>query len=55
MYNDGELDISVVNYLNEQQNMRIKFYVLLKVHKELNPPPGRPIVSTKHCPTERMS
>jgi hypothetical protein len=32
-----------------------KFYLLPKIHKGINPPPGRPIVSANGCPIERIS
>jgi len=31
------------------------FYILPKIHKNLQNPPGRPIVSSNGCPTERIS
>jgi hypothetical protein len=55
MYNDGELDISVANYLHEQEVRTAKFYLLPKTHKGINPPPGRPILSANGCPTEKIS
>jgi hypothetical protein len=55
MYDEGELDISVVNYLHDQETKTARFYLLPKIHKGINPPPGRPIVSANGCPTERIS
>ncbi|KAG8240532.1 hypothetical protein J6590_106511, partial [Homalodisca vitripennis] len=31
------------------------FYTLPKTHKSTRPPPGRPIISSYGCPTERIS
>ena len=55
MYSDGELDITVVNYLHEQENRTSKFYLLPKIHKGVIPPPGRPILSANGSPTEKIS
>ena len=33
MYEDGELDVSVVNYLHEQETKTARFYLLPKIHK----------------------
>jgi hypothetical protein len=54
MYNDGEIDISVLNYLHEPHGRTPKFYMLPKTHKGINPPPGRPIVSANGGPTEKI-
>ena len=40
MYNEGELDISVVNYLHEHESRTARFYLLRKIHKGVTPPPG---------------
>jgi hypothetical protein len=55
MYNDGEIDISVVNYMYEVECRTANFYLLPKIHKGITPPPGRPIVSANGCPTEKIS
>jgi hypothetical protein len=55
MYTDGELDISVVNYLYDHECRTAQLYLLPKIHKGINPPPGRPIVSANGCPTENIS
>ena len=31
------------------------FYILPKVHKSVDNPPGRPLVSSNQCPMERAS
>jgi hypothetical protein len=55
MYENGEIDISVVNYMNEVECRTANFYLLPKIHKGIYPPPGRPIVSANGCPTEKIS
>ena len=55
MYDNGELDISVVNYLHEKECKTANFYMLPKIHKGITPPPGRPIISANGCPTEKIS
>jgi hypothetical protein len=55
MYNKGEIDISVLNYLTDSECRTAKFYLLPKIHKGVNPPPGRPILSANGCPTEKIS
>jgi hypothetical protein len=55
MFEEGDLDVSVVNYLHEQENKTARFYLLPKIHKGISPPPGRPIVSANGCATERIS
>jgi hypothetical protein len=55
MFANGELDISVVNYLHDTENKTSKFYLLPKIHKGIMPPPGRPIVAAIGSPTEKIS
>jgi hypothetical protein len=55
MYADGEIDISVLNYLHDTEKRTSKFYLLPKIHKGINPPPGRPIVAAIGSPTEKIS
>jgi hypothetical protein len=55
MFDEGELDISVVNYLHEQETKTSRFYLLPKIHKGITPPPGKPIVSANGSPTEKIS
>ena len=55
MYEDDELDISVVNYLAEKDCRTPQMYFLPKIHKGVTPPPGRPICSGNGSPTEKIS
>ena len=40
MYEEGELDITVVNYLHEQETKTARFYLLpkIQIHKGILPP-----------------
>ena len=55
MLDDGEIDDSCFYYLNNRNYRTSQFYMLPKIHKRLQNPPGRPIVSGNGCPTERIS
>ena len=55
MLDDGEIDISVYNYLFSKECGRPNLYLLPKIHKGIIPPPGRPILSANGCPTEKIS
>ena len=55
LYTAGEIDISVSRYLTDKECRTSRLYLLPKIHKGKNPPPGRPIVSANGCPTERIS
>ena len=55
MYQNGEIDESVKSYLSDTYCRTSQMYFLPKIHKNLNPPPGRPIVSANGCPTEKIS
>ena len=55
MYQNGEIDESVKIYLSDTYCRTSQMYFLPKIHKNLNPPPGRPIVSANGCPTEKIS
>ena len=50
-----EIDKKCADYLLIQQPRTANFYLLPKIHKNIVPPPGRPIVSANDCPTERIS
>ena len=43
------------NFLSKGGKRTSVFYLLPKIHKNLNFPRGRPIVSSVDCPTERIS
>jgi hypothetical protein len=55
MYAEGELDITVVNYLYDKECRTPQMYFLPKIHKGINPPPVRPICSGNGSPTEKIS
>ena len=45
----------VANFLYIEKPKTPSIYFLPKIHKQTQPPPGRPIVSANNCPTERIS
>ena len=55
MHIKGEIDISCYDYLTHKPVRTAQFYMLPKIHKNKEIPPGRPIVSGNGCPTERIS
>ena len=55
MVDDDELDRSCASFLSNFAYRTAQFYMLPKIHKRLDNPPGRPIVSGNNCPTERIS
>ena len=55
MLMQGQIHISCYNYLADSNVRTAQFYMLPKIHKTLQNPPGRPIVSGNGCPTERIS
>ena len=55
LYNDGEIDSSVLRFLTDDKCRTSRLYLLPKIHKGKIPPPGRPIVSANGCPTEKIS
>jgi hypothetical protein len=55
MYQSGEIDERVRQYLIEPTSKAARLYFLPKIHKGITPPPGRPVVSGNGCPTEKIS
>ena len=55
MVEDNEIDNSCASFLCNPKYRTSNFYMLPKIHKRLDNPPGRPIVSGNGCPTERIS
>ncbi len=55
IHNRNEISYDTAVYLVHNQPRTAQFYLLPKIHKSLNNPPGRPIVSANECPTERIS
>jgi hypothetical protein len=55
MYQSGELDERVKQYLMDPVCKASRFYLLPKIHKGTIPTPGRPVVSGNGCPTEKIS
>ena len=50
-----EIDRSCADYLCNPEYRTSEFYMLPKILKRLDNPPGRPIVSGNGCPTEHIS
>ena len=55
MVDDDEIDRSCASFLTNYPCRTAQFYMLPKIHKRLDNPPGRPIVSGNNCPTEKIS
>ena len=51
----GEISTKCFKYLTGFKPRTARFYMLPKIHKGVNPPPGRPIISGNNSPTERIS
>ena len=52
---DSEIDDKCHDFLYINKERTSLFYMLPKIHKRRDNPPGRPIVSGNSCPTERIS
>ena len=55
MLENNEISQQCAKYLLEGDTCTSIFYMLPKIHKNKSNPPGRPIVSSVGCPTERIS
>lgn len=55
MLTRDEIDKKCHAYLHNENPRTANFYMLIKIHKGTNPPPGRPIISANNSPTERIS
>ena len=55
MHLRGEITERVARYLVTEEPRTPQLYLLPKFHKNINPVPGRPIVSANESPTERIS
>ena len=42
-------------YLTDSVPRTSRLYLLPKIHKNVQPPPGRPVISSNGAPTERIS
>ena len=51
---DHEIDEETSNYLLPSRSRPARFYILPKIHKNKDSPPGRPIVSATSHPTEHI-
>ena len=51
----GDISEKTYDYLVNDMPRTSKFYMLPKIHKNLEKPPGRQIVSANDCPTEKIS
>lgn len=54
-YYEGEISKEVFLYLTKYTPKTARLYLLPKIHKKQRPPPGRPVISSNGCPTERIS
>ena len=52
---NGEITKSLESKLVTNNVKTPELYLLPKIHKNISPPPGRPVVSANKCPTEKIS
>ena len=55
MVKNGDITEQIKKILLINKPKTPNIYFLPKVHKQVTPPPGRPIVSANSCPTEKIS
>ena len=55
MLQRGQITQETCSYLTTDIDRTQQFYLLPKIHKDMNNPPGRPIVSGSGGPTEKIS
>ena len=55
MLQRGQISQNTSKYLTTDIDRTQQFYLLPKIHKDINNPPGRPIVSGSGGPTEKIS
>ena len=55
MFKDAEIGKRCFQYLLNTHSRPGRFYLLPKIHKNVLPPPGRPIISAIGSPTEKIS
>ena len=55
MLQRGQITQKTSSYLTTDIDRTQQFYLLPKIHKDINNPPGRPIVSGSGGPTEKIS
>ena len=55
LFTSREIDETVRSYLQDDHCRTARLYLLPKIHKGIQPPPGRPVVSGNGCPTEKIS
>ena len=55
MLQRGQISQNTSNYLTTDIDRTQQFYLLPKIHKDINNPPGRPIVSGSRGATEKIS
>ena len=52
---EREISKDTFLYLSDFIPKSARLYLLPKIHKKTRPPPGRPVISSNGCPTERIS